>query len=66
MDRPRKPILATGAPVAPKGLERVVELLPAGKVPGGFAREFCQIFRPEIEARFLTPKPAAGSESSST
>jgi hypothetical protein len=41
-------------PAAPRGLERVVELLPPGKVPGGFAREFCLIFAPEIKERFLT------------
>lgn len=46
----------------PKSLDRVIELLPAGKVPGNFAREFCQIFRPEIEARFLTPKVVAESK----
>lgn len=48
--------------IAPKPLRQVVELLPAGKVPGGFARDFCQIFRPEIEARFLTPKAVAESK----
>lgn len=47
---------------APEGLDRVVDLLPAGKVPGNFAREFCLIFRPEIEARFPAPEVVAESK----
>ncbi len=44
---------------APGGLQEVVELLPAGKVPGGFERAFCQIFRDEIQRRFSGQAPAA-------
>lgn len=36
-------------------LPEVREALPPGKVPGGFARDFCLIFRDEITARFLHP-----------
>jgi len=43
---------------------QVTEQLPAGKVPGGFARDFCQIFRPEIESRFLTTPAATPAKAS--
>lgn len=34
-------------------MPEVREALPPGKVPGGFAADFCLIFRDEITARFL-------------
>lgn len=63
MKEPGSPIVG-GPGRALAKLKEVREALPPGKVPGGFAADFCLIFRDEIAARFLnapatgeTPKP---------
>ncbi len=44
--------------LARRGLASVQENLPAGRVPGGFARDFALIFRDELAARFVVRPPA--------
>lgn len=59
-------LVAFPAPVkAQRGLVAIVDDAPAGKVPGGFARDFVLIFRAELEARFVNGgQPCAATPAS--
>lgn len=62
MKEPGSPIVGgAGGALAKRGINEIREALPPGKVPGGFARDFCLIFRDEIAARFLAA-PVAGEK----